>query len=115
MSSVNVPVPLVVAGASLCLLGGFLIGVVAGPESPSADEATVASYDSATRELCLEGEDVAEVAGADGDQLCGVWNRGAGSTPPKAGDRFRFLTLNTDQEPGGDQAGQVLIYGDVVD
>jgi hypothetical protein len=115
VSSVNAPLPLVLAGAGVCLLAGFLVGVVAGPESPAASEALVSSYDPATRQLCLEGEQVAELAGADGDQLCGVWNKGAGSHGPRVGDRFRFLTLQTDSDPGADQPGGVLIYGDVVD
>ncbi len=103
------------AGAGFCLLAGFLIGVVAGPETPAAANGVVASYESSTRELCLEGDDAAEVSGADDGLLCGIWNRGAGSRAPRVGDTFAFLTLETDRDPAADERGRVLIYGDVVD
>lgn len=106
---------MVFAGAGICLLAGFLIGVVAGPDSPSASEGVVSSYDPRTRKLCVQGDQVAELPGSDGDVLCGTWNKGAGSVGPQVGDTFRFLTLQTDSDPGDDQPGGVLIYGDVVD
>lgn len=89
--------------------------MVVGPDAPSANDAVVSSYDARTRELCLQGEQISGMDGSDGDTLCGVWNRGAGSRAPRVGDDFRFLTLSTAAGPDSDQPGGVLIYGDVVE
>ena len=40
-----VPTPVALAGGALCLLGGYLVGVVAGPDTEDTDTATVVSYD----------------------------------------------------------------------
>ena len=116
MANVNLPTPVVIAGGALCLLGGYLIGVVAGPDAPDRTTGEVESYDSATRVLCLTGSAVSEQEGADEEGvLCGVWQRSPGSTTPGPGDEFRFVTKRTAENPSGDDDADVLIYGDVVD
>ncbi len=116
MANVNLPLPVVVAGGALALLGGYLIGVVAGPETPDRTTGVVESYTTTTRELCLSGDAVSERDGANEDGiLCGVWQRPAGATRPQVGDSFRFVTMQTAQDPDAEVAGAVLIYGDVVD
>jgi hypothetical protein len=109
---VNLPTPVVLAGAGLCVLGGVLIGVVAVPDSPDRTTAVVTSFDGATRKLCLEGDAVADLAGADGDELCGVWRRTEGAATPAKGDNFRFVsTLNKGQSGSDDDV--VTIFGEV--
>jgi hypothetical protein len=119
VANVNLPVPVLVAGGSLCLLAGFLLGTVAGPSSPDRATGTVTSYDSGTGRLCLEGDAVADQEGADDEGLlCGLWRRSAGARTPHSGDSFRFVTVLTATAPEGtetDQDQRVLIYGDVVD
>jgi hypothetical protein len=120
VANVNLPTPVVIAGGALCLLGGYLVGVVAGPDTPDRTTGVVESYDSKTQELCLSGDAVSADADANEDGLlCGAWQRSPGSTTPHSGDNFRFVTKRTAQDPsgtdGGDDDAQVLIYGDVVD
>ena len=67
MANINLPVPVAVAGGCLCLLGGYLIGAVAGPQASDPTVATVESYDSGTRELCLSGDSVAAAMAAHSD------------------------------------------------
>ena len=43
MGNVTLPTPVFVAGGALCLLAGYLVGTVAGPEKPECAIATVAS------------------------------------------------------------------------
>jgi len=118
VANVNLPVPVLVAGGSLCLLAGFLLGTVAGPSSPDRATGTVTSYDTGTGRLCLEGDAVADQDGADDDgHLCGQWQRSLGARTPHTGDSFRFVTVVTATAPAGtetDQDRRVLIYGDVV-
>ena len=45
MGNVNLPTPVALAGGAICLLGGYLVGVLAGPDTASRTTATVASYD----------------------------------------------------------------------
>lgn len=98
VGNVNLPTPVVLAGAGLCLLGGYLVGVVAGPPAPDRTTAVVTSYDSSTRKLCLEGDGVSELEGADDDELCGVWRRTDDADKPVKGDKFRFVsTMNKGQ------------------
>lgn len=113
MGNVTLPAPVAVAAGALCILGGYVVGVVAGPTPPSRTTAEVASWDRGTSELCLTGEAVADLAAVDEDgQLCGTWRRIPGAQEPGAGDSFRFVTIAND-EPG-DEDAKVYIYGDVL-
>lgn len=116
VGNVNLPTPVFVASGALCLLGGYLIGVVAGPDTPARTTAEVESFTASTSELCLRGENVTDAEGADGDLLCGTWRRTAGSRTPDVGDPFRFVSIDVDNSGGGDPVGPgVVIYGSVVD
>ena len=78
MANLNLPTPVVLAGAGLCLLGGYLIGVVAGPDTPERTTGVVDSYNSRTNELCLTGDAVGDQEGANDDgELCGIWAIGS--------------------------------------
>lgn len=119
MGNVTLPTPVALAGGALCLLGGYLVGAVTGPDTPSRTTATVSSYDPSTQEICLRGDAVEEQEGGvstDGE-LCGRWQRTAGSdSEPRPGDEFRFVSTVVDASgsPNGEQDGPItLIYGDV--
>ena len=118
MGNVNLPTPVALAGGALCALGGYLLGVVAGPDTAERTTAVVESYDASSNELCLSGDGIEGQEGivADG-VLCGTWRRTSGATAePQAGDVFRFVSLSTgpgDGAPEGQRATTV-IYGDVV-
>lgn len=117
MGNVNLPTPVALAGAAICILGGYLLGWVSGPDAPARTTATVASYDTGSGRLCLEGrtlEDQGDVS-EDGT-LCGTWRRSVGSTQPEPGDDFRFVSVVVDASKRGEsQGGPVtMIYGDVV-
>ncbi len=118
MANVNLPLPLFLATGGLCLLSGYLIGVVAGPDNPERVTGVVESYDGSGT-LCLTGDTVAEQDTADDEGvLCGIWRRSLGSSVPSAGDSFRFVSVRRAEPPEGtdDPRGvDVLIYGDVVD
>ncbi len=116
MANVNLPMPVVVAGGALAILGGYLIGVVAGPETPDRATGVVESYDSSKAELCLSGDAVSGQDGVSDDGiLCGTWQRPRNADQPVKGDKFRFVTLQTATSPDSESGGTVLIYGDVVD
>ncbi|HEX4976890.1 MAG TPA: hypothetical protein VFV40_03395 [Nocardioides sp.] len=118
MGNVNLPTPVALAGGALCALGGYLLGVVAGPDTVERTTAVVESYDAATNELCLSGDGIEGQEGVVSDGvLCGTW-RGTSATTdaPRAGDAFRFVSLSTgpgEQAPEG-QPATTVIYGDVV-
>lgn len=112
MANVTVPMPIAVAGGALCLLGGFLVGAVAGPDTPSQDTAEVVSYTRDADRLCLTGEAVADSPEAQDGVLCGTWRRDAGATDPAAGDDFRFVLLTSRNTDDGESA--TFIFGDVV-
>jgi hypothetical protein len=112
VGNVNLPTPVVLAGAGLCMLGGYLIGVVAGPEAPDRTTGVVDSYHSSTRKLCLKGDSVAKQDGAKDGVLCGVWQRAAGSENPNEGDRFRFVAKVSHGQSGRDD-DKVLIFGEI--
>jgi hypothetical protein len=115
MGNVNLPTPVALAGGAICILGGYLFGVLAGPDTTSRTTATVTSFDGGTGELCLSGPGVKGQKGADGDDtLCGTWRRAGTSTTPEKGDEFRFVTLSGGGSSGtGAQARPAtLIYGD---
>jgi hypothetical protein len=115
VGNVNLPTPVLIAGAAACLLGGYLIGVVAGPDTPARTTGVVESYDSGSGRLCLSGDEVSSQEGADDDGvLCGAWQRTQGSPAPHEGDEFRFVSVLTAEHPDGDDTERVLIYGDVV-
>jgi hypothetical protein len=106
MAEVRIPVPIAVAGAVACVLGGYLIGAVTGPDTEDQSTAEVATYDRDSDELCLAGEAV-----EDGE-LCGTWRHRADQQAPAPGDRFRFVTM-TSEDGGGESV--TYIYGDVID
>ena len=119
MGNVTLPTPVALAGGAICILGGYLLGVVAGPDAPSRAVGTVESYDTGTGLLCLSGYEVTEQEGVGEDgTLCGSWRRTAGTgRVPERGDEFRFVSVvvEASREGESEQAGPVtVIYGDVV-
>jgi hypothetical protein len=111
MANVNMPAPVAVAGAALCALGGYLVGVVAGPDTTSRTTAEVASYDRDSRELCLTGDAVTDLPEADDGRLCGTWRSAQRNSPPREGDQFRFVVMSS----AGPGEVTTFIYGDVVE
>jgi hypothetical protein len=119
MGNVNLPTPVALAGGAICILGGYLIGAVAGPDTPSRTTATVQSYDTSSGRLCLTGETIEDQEGVTDDGiLCGTWRRTEGSRDvPEPGDQFRFVSMVVDASREGEvgDAGPItVIYGDVV-
>jgi hypothetical protein len=119
MGNVTLPTPVALAGGAICLLGGYLVGVVAGPETPSRTTGVVDTYDVRTGELCLSGDAVADHPAADeSGLLCGVWRRTEGdASAPEPGDLFRFVTMvvgPADEAPSPQEEPATVIYGDVV-
>lgn len=118
MGNVNLPTPVALAGAGLCVLGGYLLGVLAGPDTVSRTTATVTSFEEASSRLCLTGDGIEGQEGdVEGGVLCGTWRRTSATTAdPQPGDAFRFVSLSVG--PGGDapegQRPTTVIYGDVV-
>jgi hypothetical protein len=118
MGNVNLPTPVALAGGALCVLGGYLLGVVAGPDTVSRTTATVESFDGSTNRLCLAGDGVEGQEGVrDDGVLCGTWRRTSGAVAtPAGGDTFRFVSVSVapgDEAPEG-QRPTIVIYGDVV-
>jgi hypothetical protein len=111
VANINLPVSVAVAGGCLCLLGGYLIGAVAGPQASDPTVATVESYDNRTRELCLSGDSVADDPAAKDGVLCGEWRRTSASSRPVKGDTFRYVSL--DRTDGSDGDTTIYLYGDV--
>ncbi len=111
MANVNMPAPVALAGAALCGLGGYLIVVVAGPDTTSRTTAEVVSYDRDSHELCLTGDAVADLTGTDDGRLCGTWRSAQRNPPPRQGDQFRFVVMSSK----GQGEVSTFIYGDVVD
>lgn len=116
MGNVTLPTPVFVAGGALCLLAGYLAGTVAGPEKPERAVATVASYDSTTSTICLEGDSVEGEKGLnDEGRLCGLWKKAQGLTDtPREGDKFRFVSMDTSGTGDADPKTKVIIYGNVI-
>ncbi len=112
MGNVTLPTPVAVAAALLCLLGGYLVGVFAGPTGNDAATAEVESYDRADDELCLRGDAVRDLpdTGDDG-VLCGTWRRTQGAVTPRPGDEFTFVTMTSSAAGEGERV--TYIYGDV--
>ncbi|HSE70730.1 MAG TPA: hypothetical protein VLA97_08220 [Nocardioidaceae bacterium] len=117
MGNVNLPTPVALAGGAICILGGYLLGVVTGPDTPSRTTAVVDSYDESTGRLCLTGDSVEDQDGVTEDgRLCGLWRRTEGErTLPEQGDPFRFVSVVVDSGPDDtDEVSGTVIYGDVV-
>jgi hypothetical protein len=109
---VTLPTPVFVAGGALCLLAGYLVGVVAGPDTPNRTTGSVVSFDTSDGTLCLGGDGVKDASGVDADgRLCGTWRRSTGARTPTKGDRFRFVSV-VDKSAGQD--AKTVIYGNVV-
>lgn len=106
----TLPTPVLLAGGALCIVGGFLVGVVAGPASPAHTTATVTSFDEATSKLCLKGKAIVGQEGEQDGQLCGRWRNVQDAQQPAEGDQFRFVSVRQDTA----RAEQVVIYGNVV-
>jgi hypothetical protein len=119
MGNVTLPTPVALAGGAICILGGYLLGVVAGPSTPTRTTATVESYDARDGRLCLSGEAIGDQEGATEEgQLCGTLRRTVGDDAlPEPGDAFRFVSVVVDQPPEGHRGEDgpfTVIYGDVV-
>ena len=117
MGNVNLPTPVALTGGALCVLGGYLLAVVIGPDTSSRTTATVDSYDEDSSLLCLQGDGVLGEEGAvDDGVLCGTWRRTPGNDAiPEQGDQFRFVSLNAGGNQGPDgQRPATVIYGEVV-
>jgi hypothetical protein len=116
VGNVTLPTPVFVAGGALCLLAGYLVGSLVGPDTPERTTATVVSFDSSKSRLCLEGETIEDQEGADPEgKLCGTLRRTPTSEVPRKGDQFRFVSVRTSGELDGRTEQQVVIFGDVVD
>lgn len=115
MGNVTLPTPVFVAGGAFCLLAGYLVGAVAGPDTPQRTTATVVSFERSTSKLCIEGKSVEDEDAADEDGvLCGTWSHTADAAVPKKGDRFRFVTMDTSGVKGSEPRDATIIYGTVV-
>jgi hypothetical protein len=115
MGNVNLPTPVALAGGAICLLGGYLFGVLTGPDTSTRSTATVASFDVGSGRLCLSGDGVKDQDGIDEQgRLCGTWRRPDTSGTPRTGDRFRFVTLHGGSTASGGDQPVTVIYGDVV-
>jgi hypothetical protein len=116
VGNVTLPTPVFLAGGAFCLLAGYLVGAVVGPDTQHGTTATVVSFDAGTAKLCLEGDSVKDEAGAtDAGVLCGTWSHSTGSTTPRKGDTFRFVTMDTSGVKGSKPRDAVVIYGTVVE
>jgi hypothetical protein len=116
VGNVTLPTPVFLAGGAMCLLAGYLVGTVAGPDTPDRTTATVVSFDGANQKLCLDGDAVKDQEGADSSgELCGTLRRTPNSEVPAKGDDFRFVSVRTTDEVAGETKQQVVIYGAVVD
>ena len=115
MGNVNLPTPVAVAGAALCVLGGYLLGAVTATDGSTRTTATVESYDQGSSRLCLTGDQVTDQDGVENGVLCGTWRRTEGSPTPREGDLFRFVSMSFARGDGSTDAPPVtVIYGDVV-
>lgn len=115
MGNVTLPTPVFVAGGALFLLAGYLIGIVAGPDTPHRTTATVVSFDAGDNKLCLGGDGVKDITGVDdAGHLCGTWRRTSGSATPSKGNQFRFVSV-VNRDPSTEApSNRTVIYGDVV-
>ncbi len=115
MGNVTLPTPVFLAGGALCLVGGYLVGSVAGPDTPDRTTARVLSFDHSSSRLCLRGSATKDQDGAHSDgTLCGTWRESRGSQTPRTGDDFRFVSVSNSGDSEGHRQDQVVIYGDVL-
>jgi hypothetical protein len=114
VGNVTLPTPVFLAGGAFCLLAGYLAGAVVGQDSSGGTTATVVSYESGSGRLCLEGDSVADDGAAEDGVLCGTWSHSTGSTTPRRGDTFRFVTMDTTGVKGSQPRDTTVIYGTVV-
>ena len=119
MGNVNLPTPVALAAGAICVLGGYLLGGLAGPDTATRTTAVGDSYDAATSRLCLTGDGIEGQEGAVVDGvLCGTWRRTQGSADvPEEGDEFRFVSVSASGADASGPEGQdpaTVIYGDVV-
>lgn len=115
MGNVTLPTPVFLAGGALCLLAGYLVGSVVGPDTPDRTTGEVVSFKPSTSRLCLKGDAISDQEGADAaDQLCGTLRRTPNTALPRKGDDFRFVSVRTSGVVDGKTQRQVVIYGDVV-
>ena len=110
----RLPTTVLLAGAGLAGLAGYLLGQAGAPGTEALTTAVVQSYDASTDRLCLTGEAVrAEGTGAVEGRLCGRWGRVDDAPPPRVGERFRFVVVRG--AGGGGAAGEVRLFGTPVD
>ncbi|KQT94487.1 hypothetical protein ASG49_06345 [Marmoricola sp. Leaf446] len=116
MANVTLPTPVVLAGAGLCLLGGYLVGSVAGAtDQVERRTAQVASYDADDQRICLTGATVEDLPGSDDEgRLCGSLRRTPSSAVPREGDTLRFVSVATAEQVDGEPRQSVVVIGDVV-
>jgi hypothetical protein len=115
VANVTLPTPVFLAGGAVCLLAGYLIGAVAGPDTPHRTTATVVSFDSTGSQLCLKGSAVKHETGTSKDGvLCGTWNHAANAVMPHKGDEFRFVSTSTKQVHDSKTSELTVLYGTVV-
>lgn len=119
MGNVNMPTPVAVSAGVFCVLGGYLLGVIAGPDKPERTTATVESFDADSGDLCLAGNSIEDQEGVTREGvLCGKWRRTQGAdTDPTPGDEFRFVSVVLDMSAKADQEESTpvtVIYGDLV-
>ena len=112
MANVNMPTPVALAAAGLCLLGGYIVGAFAHPSGQDQTTAEVKTFDATTNKICLAGDAVAELANSDDNLLCGTWRHDPGSTDPRPGDEFRFVTMTSTRASDNETA--TFIFGEVV-
>ncbi len=116
MGNVTLPTPVFLAGGALCLVAGYLVGSVVGPDTPERTTGTVVSFDTTKSRLCLEGDAITDQEGVDADgRLCGTLRTSPNAQQPEKGDEFRFVSVRTSAVVGGATKQQIVIYGDVVD
>jgi hypothetical protein len=115
VGNVTLPTPVFIAGGALCVVAGYLVGTVVGPDTPERTTATVVSFEARGSKLCLEGDSVKDESATDEEGvLCGTWSHGTGVTFPAKGDKFRFVSLDTTHVKGTDSPIKTVIYGTVV-
>ncbi len=86
VGNVTLPTPVFLSGGALCLLAGYLVGSVVGPDTPDRTTGQVVSYDRSESRLCLEGEAIKDQEGVDEDgRLCGTLRRTPNSKLPQRG------------------------------
>ena len=102
---------------AICLLGGYLVGVLAGPDTTSRATATVVSYDSGTARLCLGGDGVQGQAGLDkdGELLRDVASRRVLQHAARRGEvPLRDLRAGGTGDAASGDGPVIVIYGDVL-